>query len=128
MSSPQYSKQKGYIGEAEFVQACHEVGFDPDPESGVRRYGNVQGQDDKGDIAGIYGWTIQCKSVERLTLPEFLRKTEEQRVRANNRYGGLAVKLKGRHMRDGCLILPMHVGLHVVKVLPSLEDWFTEEA
>ncbi|NUR00385.1 MAG: hypothetical protein HOY79_28805 [Streptomyces sp.] len=116
MASGRSSKSKGYRGETEFVQAAAEHGY----EAG--RNGNVYGNKDRGDIHGIPGWVIQVKSVATPKIPEFIKDAGEQAKNAGVRLYCVALKLRGKHMRDGVILMPVRQWFEIVKEMEELRS------
>jgi hypothetical protein len=111
------SKAKGYRGETEFVEAAHEGGF-----LTAERNGSRYGSKDRGDIAGVPDWTIQVKSVARYSIPEWLRDAKEQAENGSTRWYGLALKLTGKHMREGAFLLPIAKWLELLRYIEELQE------
>jgi hypothetical protein len=109
------SKSKGYRGEAEFVQAAVEEGF---PEAG--RNGSVYGSKDRGDVHGIPGWVVQVKSVAVAQIPAFIKDAGEQAVNAGVRLYCVALKLRGKHMREGVIVMPVKQWFGMVREAEEL--------
>lgn len=101
VSNGRASKAKGYAGEREFVEAAIEAGF-----AGCGRNGSVYGSKDRGDVHGIPGWVVQIKNVATMKIPEYLKDAKEQAANAGVSLYCLAFKLKGKHMREGVIVLP----------------------
>lgn len=114
VTSGRASKSKGYRGEAEFVEASTENGYK------TQRNGNIHGQADQGDIAGISDWTVQVKNVATVKIPEFIKAAKEQAVNAGNRFYCVALKLRGKHMREGVILMPVQQWFDIVKELEEL--------
>lgn len=111
-----YSKRKGYVGEKEAVEVLAEHDYE------ARRNGNLYGQADRGDIAGLPGWTIQVKSVSTARIPEYLKQAEEQAGRAGTGLFVVWLKLRGRHLRHGAAIMPVTQHLRLVAELHRLTN------
>lgn len=111
------SKSKGYRGETEFCEAAKEAGF-----LSVERNGSRYGSKDRGDIAGLPDWTIQVKSVAKYSIPEWLRDAKEQAQNGGTRWFGLALKLTGKHMRDGAFLMPNERFFALLNYIGELED------
>lgn len=116
-SNGRSSKAKGYAGEREFCEAAHEQGF-----ATAERNGSRYGSKDRGDIAGVPDWTIQVKNVVRYEIPKWLSDAEEQAGNGDTRWFGLALKLKGKHMRQGAFLLPIGKWFELLQYVRQLED------
>lgn len=117
MTNGRASKAKGYRGETEFCEAAHEGGF-PNAERNGSRYGSK----DRGDVAGVPDWTIQVKSVARYSIPEWLRDAKEQAENGSTRWYGLALKLTGKHMREGAWLMPMSKFFELLRYVEQLQE------
>ena len=85
------SKQraKGTMFETAVAQFLREHGF---PHVERRALHGVQ---DKGDLTGMPGLVVECKNHKELSLSEWLRETEVERVNAGADYGVLVAKRRG---------------------------------
>jgi hypothetical protein len=108
------SKSKGYRGEAEFVEDAQAHGYK------AQRNGNIHGQADQGDIAGVPGWVVQVKNVAVAQIPAFLKAAREQAGNAGVRFYCVALKLRGKHMRDGAILMPVAQWWVIVKEMEEL--------
>jgi hypothetical protein len=114
VSSGRASKSKGYRGEAEFVEDAQAHGYK------AQRNGNIHGQADQGDIAGVPGWVVQVKNVAVAQIPAFLKAAKEQAANAGVRFYCVALKLRGKHMRDGAILMPVAQWWDIVKEMEEL--------
>ena len=85
------SKQraKGTMFETAVAQFLRENGF---PYAERRA---LSGPQDKGDLTGMPGLVVECKNHKELSLSEWLRETEVERVNAGADYGILVAKRRG---------------------------------
>jgi hypothetical protein len=83
-------KDKGTYAESLLVK--HLVGSGVFP--GAHRSA-LSGSNDIGDVIGCRDFTIQVKSCKTMQVPAWLRDTEEQRVRGQEKFGVLVVKRIG---------------------------------
>lgn len=84
------NKDRGSEFERQVAKFLAENGF-PYAE---RRYGAGNTQD-KGDINGLPGLVIECKSVKTIDIPGFLREAEREKENAKADYGIVVIKRKG---------------------------------
>lgn len=84
------SKQKGTAAETAVVRFLNEHGFP------VAERRALAGINDKGDVTGIPGLVIEIKAGTRLSIPEWLRETEQERINAQADNGILVIKPKGK--------------------------------
>lgn len=98
------SKQKGTAWETAVVTWLREHGF-PYAE---RR--TLAGVNDKGDVSGLPGVVLECKSCATLQLPAWLRELEVEMANADVQVGAVVIKKKGStKVDDAYAVMPMHV-------------------
>lgn len=84
------AKSRGTRAETAVVRALRAAGF----VHAERRA--LNGNQDRGDIAGIPGLVIEVKNHARLTLAEWVAEMETERDRDGARYGVVWHKRRGR--------------------------------
>lgn len=80
----------------------------------------LAGAKDKGDVTGTPGLVWEVKSASRITLPEWLRETEQERINAQAAHGILVVKPKGygeSRIEEWPAVLPLR---HMTYLLAEL--------
>ena len=87
MSTP--SKNKGSGFEREIVQYLREQGW-----TGAERT-RAGWQDDRGDIDGVIGVTLECKNQKAMTLAGWIDELIVEMANANNTMGAVVHKRKG---------------------------------
>lgn len=66
----------------------------------------LNGSQDRGDIAGLPGVVIECKSTNRIELAQFADETEQERVNDNAAVGLCWIKRRGKTSpADGYVLL-----------------------
>lgn len=95
------SKQKGTGFETAVVRYLRDEGF-PACE---RR--SLSGNVDRGDIAGIDGWTIECKNQNGLSLSGWSDETERERLANEDPWGLLVVKRRLKAISESYAIMPL---------------------
>ena len=96
------SKRKGTAWESEIVNYLRLVGV---PHAERRA---LAGAKDRGDIAGIPGVVIECKSAARVELAAWVDEAETERENDGAEYGIVAIKRRGRGSGgDGYAVLPV---------------------
>lgn len=98
------SKAIGYRWEAALVRWLKVRGWDR-----AKRWGNLNGQKDQGDLSGI-PWVWQAKDVSELgpkKLAAFMDATAKQAGNAGLRYYGVALKRRRSSTRDGYFVMPL---------------------
>ena len=84
------SKRKGTAWESAVVQYLRENGV---PHAERRALGGTK---DRGDIAGIPGVVIECKSATRIELSTWVDETEVERRNDGARIGVTWIKRRGK--------------------------------
>jgi len=98
------ARQTGTAFESAVVNYLRDHGF-PHVE---RRAMN--GQADRGDVAGVAGWTLECKAVRALDLAGWASEATREATNARTPWWAVIVK------RRGCSVAQSYVVL-------SLETW-----
>lgn len=109
---PASIKAKGRDAENFAVALVQAMGW---PYAERRR---LTGAKDRGDITGIPKVVLEIKSGARITLPEWLRETETERVNDGADIGALIVKLKGMgeaRVADWPVMLPLGQFLRLLR-------------
>jgi Holliday junction resolvase len=84
------NKRKGTAAETAFVKFMNANGFPL-----VERRA-LQGKADRGDISGLVGVVIEIKSGARLSIPEWLKETQQEQINDGASESYLIVKPKGK--------------------------------
>ena len=108
MTNP--NKAKGSQWERDIVGYLQAHGF-PYAE---RRFGAGQ-QNDKGDILGIPGVTIEAKNHAKFALSDWLAQAETERVNAGNKHGVVVVKRRGRATKEGYVVMTLETFVEIVE-------------
>lgn len=104
------SRRKGRRWENVVVNWLRDHGF---PSIERNEYLNAQA----GDILGIPGWSLECKSAQRLELAAWTDQAALQAVQAGCPHYAVIVKRKG---------IPSPGGAYVVMPLAVFADWMKE--
>ena len=107
MTNP--NKAKGSQWERDVVAYLRANGF-PYAE---RRFGAGQ-QNDKGDIVGIPGVTIEAKNHAKFALSDWLAQAEEERKNAGNKFGVVVVKRRGKSAGEGYVVMTLETFCEIV--------------
>lgn len=110
------SRSKGYRGEVEAVEVL--APYWPEAERNGNRYGRY----DQGDIGGVPDWALQVKSVVRVDLGGFVDAAEAQAGHAGKRFGAVMIKLKGKHMRHGVMVMSVEQGVRLMRELETYRN------
>ena len=107
MTNP--NKAKGSQWERDIVGYLQAHGF-PYAE---RRFGAGQ-QNDKGDILGIPGVTIEAKNHAKFAQSDWLAQAETERVNAGNKHGVVVVKRRGKSAGEGFVVMTLETFCEIV--------------
>ena len=83
------NKRKGNAAELAVAKALRELGWTNAERS---RSGWT---DDRGDIDGVPGWTIEVKNERRIDLPRYLSELHTEMANADCDHGFVVVKRRG---------------------------------
>lgn len=65
------------------------------------------GNSDRGDVAGIAGWVIECKAEKSIELARYMDETAVERVNAGSSYGAAVVKRRGKSVGDSYVVMSL---------------------
>lgn len=99
-TSPQ--KRKGSAFELDIVQYLKEHGF-PYAE---RAYGGGR-PDDRGDINGIVGWTIEAKNRKEMDLAGWCSEAAGEATNAHSRFWAVIAKRRNRSIADAYVVISL---------------------
>lgn len=98
------SKQKGTAFETAVVNYLHEHGF---PLSERR---TLSGQHDKGDIAGVIGWTLECKNRKTLDLSGAVDEARKEAGNARTSwYAAIIKRPRKGDAGEAYVVMPLSV-------------------
>ena len=100
MTNPQ--KRKGSQFERHVVDFLRGHGF---PHS-ERSYGSGR-PDDRGDIDGIPGFTLECKAHRTIDLAGFVDEAERERANARQRFAAAIVKRKNKPVASSYVVMSL---------------------
>lgn len=103
------SRRKGTAFETAVVTFLREAGF----AACERRA--LSGRADKGDIAGIPGWTLECKNEQRMTLASYVDDAFVEAVNAKTPWYAAVVKRRGRGTSHSYVVMPLSVFAEIAK-------------
>jgi hypothetical protein len=122
VTSPERRKGTGF--ELEIVNFLRTHGF-PFAE---RAYGAGR-PDDRGDIDGIPGWTLEAKNHKEFDLAGWCREALEESLNARTSWWAVIAKRRNRPVSDAYVVMPLEqfarllAGESGVRRRP-LEEWF----
>jgi hypothetical protein len=67
------------------------------------------GTRDRGDIAGVIGWTLEAKSEQRLDLAGAIGEAAVEAAHAETRWYATILKRRRRPIGDAYVVLPLHL-------------------
>lgn len=70
----------------------------------------LAGKQDKGDIAGIEEWILECKNQRSITLADFMKEVAAEKANADVPYGAAVIKARGKNVSQSYVVM-------------TLEDW-----
>lgn len=108
MSNP--SKQKGTRWETELVNYLRTAGF---PACERRA---LSGNSDRGDVAGIDGWTIEAKSATGINLAGWSDETERERLVNQDPWGLLVIKRRLKPASEAYAVMPMEAMAELMRM------------
>lgn len=94
-------RAKGTAWESAVVAYLQEHGF---PYAERRAMG---GANDRGDIAGVPGVVLECKSTKTLELAEACDEAERERLQDGASYGVAVIKRRNRGVGQAYAVLPL---------------------
>jgi hypothetical protein len=110
------NKRKGYSFE---VETCD---FLRDDYPDVERNGNRYGPNDRGDIANVGDWTLQCKNTKTDKWFEWFTATASQSQLNRTRWWAVVRKARNRNIRESLFVMPFHKGKELMAHLRDLES------
>lgn len=101
------SKQKGTAWETAVVRYLNEQGFPVERRA-------LTGKEDKGDIAGLPCWTLECKAERSIDLAGYMGEAAREAVNANTPNYAAVVKRRGKGVSEGYVVMPLAVFVKAV--------------
>ena len=65
------------------------------------------GSRDRGDVAGVAGWTLECKAAKALDLASWSTEAKVEAVNAGTPWSAVVIKRRGRGVADSYVVLPL---------------------
>jgi Holliday junction resolvase len=118
------SKDKGTRFETAVVDYLRSEGFDHVERRALR------GGKDCGDIAGLAGWTLECKAEKTIALGRYMDESELEAINADPQMvslGGIPlhaaiVKRRNRGVQDAYVVMPLSQFAHLLLA----DKWYEE--
>lgn len=102
MTNPQ--KRKGSKWERDLVNWFNQHGH-----PGVERAYGAGRPDDRGDLTGIPGFTIEAKNHQKITLATFVDETAREAHNAGTPWYATIIKRRSRPPADAYVVMPLHI-------------------
>lgn len=109
------NKRKGY----EFEIDC--CGFVQPEYPLVERNGTRYGPKDRGDLANVGDWTLQCKNVKTDKWALWFKATLTQSVNNKTRWWAVIRKARNQNVRESLFCMPFWKGLELMTHLRDVE-------
>lgn len=106
------SKSKGTRGERLVVNHLIEAGF----YTAERRA--LEGTADRGDVAGVPGWTLEVKNASKHTLATWMDELDREQIRAQTPLGALVVLRRMRPIGRAYAIMEFDQLIAIMKEVP----------
>lgn len=97
------SRRKGTAFETAVVNFLREAGY----ESAERRA--LNGRNDKGDVAGLPGWVLECKAEKTIDLAGYMGEACREAQNANATSYAAVVKRRGKGVSEAYVVMPLAV-------------------
>lgn len=111
------NKRKGYEYE---IDCCDFVR----PEyPNVERNGTRYGPKDRGDLANMGDWTIQCKNTKVDQWAKWFQATLVQSTNNETRWWAVVRKARNQNVRESLFCMPFWKGLELMAYLRDLERY-----
>jgi len=105
------NKAKGSAWERAIVAALQSEGF-TDAE---RMYGAGR-QDDRGDIRGLSGWTIEAKDHARHDIAGWLEELRVEMANGKTPYGAVVIKRRQASTDKAYCVIPWSVLMELLRI------------
>ena len=103
------NKEKGSAWERTIVAALRAQGFNVERMYGAGR------QDDRGDIRGLSGWTIEAKDHAKHDLSGWQEELRVEMENGRTDLGAVVIKRRGMNVSGAYVVLPWSVFVQVLK-------------
>ena len=114
MSSP--NRQKGVRFQREFAEFLGASGV-PGVESRAQH-----GNQDRGDLIGVPGWTLELKNEQRISLATAVDEARVESMNARNVWYAAVIKRRQRPISESYVVLPAYLFARLISEHnPALE-------
>ncbi|MFC7719679.1 hypothetical protein [Nonomuraea recticatena] len=87
----------------------------------MKRNGSMYGANDRGDLGGVPGWTLQCKNTQQDRWLEWFTKTEQQAANNKTRWWAVIRKMRGKAVELSLFVMTLEQGRELMAHLRELE-------
>ena len=116
------SRRKGTSWESDVVRYLNDHGF---PYAERRA---LYGANDRGDITGIPGVMLECKSVKSVELAEFVDQVVAQTDNAEADIGAAVIKRRMRPAKDGYVVMTLEQFTTMLQMLEGMSHATSSQA
>ncbi len=74
----------------------------------------LHGNADRGDVAGVAGWAVECKAVRALDLAGWATEATREAVNARSRWWAVIVKRRGQPVARSYVVLSLETWVEAV--------------
>ncbi len=67
----------------------------------------MRGAYDRGDVAGVPGWAVECKAVRALDLAGWTTEAAQEATNADSRWWAVIVKRRGQSVAQSYVVLSL---------------------
>lgn len=100
------SRRKGTAFETAVVRYLQEQGYLAERRA-------LSGRLDKGDIAGVPGWTLECKAERAIDLAGYMGEAAQEAANAGTDLYAAVVKRRGKSVKDAYVVMPLEIFLRI---------------
>ncbi|MEU1881935.1 hypothetical protein ABZ470_31940 [Streptosporangium sp. NPDC020072] len=101
--------------------------FFADLFAAVKRNGNQYGPNDRGDIDGVPGWTLQLKNTAEDKWGTWFEATATQAVNNETRWWAVIRKMRGKNVKDSLFVMPLWKAKEMIAHMNQLENQLKEK-
>lgn len=96
------SRQKGTAFETAVVGVLRDAGLPAERRA-------LNGRLDRGDIAGVPGWTLECKNEKTMSLAGYVDEARQESSNAGTDRYAAVVKRRGKGASEAYVVMPLAV-------------------
>jgi Holliday junction resolvase len=96
------AKRRGDQWERDVVEFLQAAGL----AKAERAYGAGR-QDDRGDIAGVQDWVLECKNHKAMDLAGWMAEALVEQANAGTRFTAVVIKRRNKPAKDGYVVMSL---------------------